>query len=94
MFFIHIYFLFQAIIIARYSGSTSVCSTWNLKNLLGVSPEFLAGQPQVCELGLEKGCLCLDCETFITSKKRSRDLNDSHLTGLFISAFIITLTCN
>ncbi|XP_012217633.2 NBAS subunit of NRZ tethering complex-like [Linepithema humile] len=70
----------QAIIIARYSGSTSVCSTWNLKNLLGVSPEFLAGQPQVCELGLEKGCLCLDCETFITSKKRSRDTNDGHLS--------------
>ncbi|EFN62928.1 Neuroblastoma-amplified gene protein [Camponotus floridanus] len=70
----------QAIIIARYSGSTSVCSTWNLKNLLlGISPEFLAGQPQVCELGSEKGFLCLDCETFITSKKRNRELNDGHL---------------
>ncbi|KAM0725693.1 NBAS subunit of NRZ tethering complex [Formica fusca] len=70
----------QAIIIARYSGSTSVCSTWNLKNLLlGISPEFLAGQPQVCELGSEKGFLCLDCETFITSKKRSRESNDGHL---------------
>ncbi|XP_020298354.1 neuroblastoma-amplified sequence-like [Pseudomyrmex gracilis] len=66
----------QAVIVARYSGSTSVCSTWNLKNLLGVSPEFLAGQPQICELGSEKGFLCLDCETFITSKKRSRELND------------------
>ncbi|XP_011879378.1 PREDICTED: neuroblastoma-amplified sequence-like isoform X2 [Vollenhovia emeryi] len=70
----------QAIIIARYSGSTSVCSTWNLKNLLGVSPEFLAGQPQVCELGLEKGFLCLDCETFITSKKRSRESTSGHLS--------------
>ncbi|KYN08466.1 Neuroblastoma-amplified sequence [Cyphomyrmex costatus] len=70
----------QAIIIARYSGSTSVCSIWNLKNLLGVSPEFLAGQPQICELGLEKGFLCLDCETFITSKKRSREPNDGHLS--------------
>ncbi|XP_072751649.1 NBAS subunit of NRZ tethering complex [Anoplolepis gracilipes] len=70
----------QAIIIARYSGSTSVCSTWNLKNLLlGISPEFLAGQPQVCELGSEKGFLCLDCETFITSKKRSREPSDGHL---------------
>ncbi|KMQ95721.1 neuroblastoma-amplified sequence [Lasius niger] len=69
-----------AIIIARYSGSTSVCSTWNLKNLLGISPEFLAGQPQVCELGSEKGFLCLDCETFITSKKRSREPNDGHLS--------------
>ncbi|KYM76506.1 Neuroblastoma-amplified sequence [Atta colombica] len=69
----------QAIIIARYSGSTSVCSMWNLKNLLGVSPEFLAGQPQICELGLEKGFLCLDCEIFITSKKRCRETNDGHL---------------
>ncbi|KAL6266607.1 hypothetical protein P5V15_003452 [Pogonomyrmex californicus] len=70
----------QAIIIARYSGSTSVCSTWNLKNLLGISPEFLAGQPQICELGLEKGFLCLDCEIFITSKKRNREPNDGHLS--------------
>ncbi|EZA57952.1 Neuroblastoma-amplified sequence [Ooceraea biroi] len=69
----------QAIIIARYSGSTSVCSTWNLKNLLGISPEFLAGQPQICELSSEKGCLCLDCETIITSKKRSRQSSDGHL---------------
>ncbi|XP_036139993.1 neuroblastoma-amplified sequence isoform X2 [Monomorium pharaonis] len=70
----------QAVIIARSSGSTSVCSTWNLKNLLGASPEFLAGQPQICELGLEKGFLCLDCETFVTSKKRSRESNDGHLS--------------
>ncbi|XP_032685175.1 neuroblastoma-amplified sequence-like isoform X2 [Odontomachus brunneus] len=69
----------QAIIIARYSGSTSVCSIWNLKNLLGISPEFLMGQPQICELGSGKGFLCLDCETFITSKKRSREPSDSHL---------------
>ncbi|KAG7201140.1 hypothetical protein KM043_003931 [Ampulex compressa] len=61
----------QAIIIARYTGSTSVCSTKNLKNLLGASPEFLAGQPQICELGTDRGFLCLDCESFITSKKRN-----------------------
>ncbi|XP_076178527.1 NBAS subunit of NRZ tethering complex isoform X2 [Ptiloglossa arizonensis] len=65
----------QAIIIARYTGSTSVCSTKNLKNLLGASPEFLAGQPQICELGPDRGFLCLDCETFITSKKRNRESN-------------------
>ncbi|XP_012141773.2 NBAS subunit of NRZ tethering complex isoform X2 [Megachile rotundata] len=65
----------EAIIIARYSGSTSVCCTQNLKNLLGTSPEFLAGQPQICELGPERGFLCLDCETFITSKKRTRESN-------------------
>ncbi|XP_034172180.2 NBAS subunit of NRZ tethering complex isoform X2 [Osmia lignaria lignaria] len=65
----------EAIIIARYSGSTSVCCTLNLKNLLGPSPEFLAGQPQICELGPDRGFLCLDCETFITSKKRTRETN-------------------
>ncbi|XP_031847093.1 NBAS subunit of NRZ tethering complex isoform X2 [Nomia melanderi] len=65
----------QALIIARYAGSTSVCATTNLKNLLGMSPEFLAGQPQICELGSERGFLCLDCETFITSKKRNRESN-------------------
>ncbi|XP_043256899.1 neuroblastoma-amplified sequence-like [Colletes gigas] len=64
----------QAIIIARYTGSISVCSTKNLKNRLGTSPEFLAGQPQICELGPDRGFLCLDCETF-TSKKRNRESN-------------------
>ncbi|XP_076667874.1 NBAS subunit of NRZ tethering complex isoform X2 [Andrena cerasifolii] len=65
----------QAMIVARYSGSTSVCSTKNLQNLLGTSPEFLAGQPQICEFGPDRGFLCLDCETFITSKKRNRESN-------------------
>lgn len=50
------------------------------------------GQPQVCELGSEKGFLCLDCETFITSKKRSREASDGHLPGLFIK--YLSLFCN
>lgn len=86
-------FFSKAVIIARYSGSTSVCSTLNLKNLLGISPEFLAGQPQICELGSEKGFLCLDCETFVTSKKRSREPNDTRLSGLFI-VYLLLFTCN
>ncbi|KAF7386326.1 hypothetical protein HZH68_013458 [Vespula germanica] len=65
----------QAIIIARYTGSISVCSTKNLNNLLGSSPEFLAGQPQICELGPGRGFLCLDCESYVTSKKRNRESN-------------------
>lgn len=65
----------EAIIIARCSGSTSVCSINNLKNLLGASPEFLAGQPQIYELCSDRGFLCLDCETYITSKKRNRESN-------------------
>ncbi|XP_066584629.1 NBAS subunit of NRZ tethering complex-like isoform X2 [Prorops nasuta] len=65
----------QAVIITRYLGSTSVCSIQNLNNLLGGTPEFLADQPQISELGSDKGFLCLDCETFITSKKRSLESN-------------------
>lgn len=73
----------KAIIIARCSGSTSVCSINNLKNLLGTSPEFLAGQPQIYELDSDRGFLCLDCETYITSKKRSRESNtDCQTLGL------------
>ncbi|XP_014605991.1 PREDICTED: neuroblastoma-amplified sequence-like isoform X1 [Polistes canadensis] len=65
----------QAIIIARYTGSISVCSIKNLNNLLGSSPEFLAGQPQICELGPNRGFLCLDCESYMISKKRNRESN-------------------
>ena len=66
-------FLSQTIIIARYSGAISVCSIKNLKNLLGTSPEFLYGQPQISELNATRGFLCLDCEIYITSTKRNRD---------------------
>uniref|UniRef100_A0A0C9RYP9 Nbas_0 protein n=1 Tax=Fopius arisanus TaxID=64838 RepID=A0A0C9RYP9_9HYME len=61
----------HAIIIARYSGAISVCSMSTLKNLLGASPEFLSGQPQISEFYSGKGFLALDCET-LTSKKRQR----------------------
>ncbi|XP_071861564.1 NBAS subunit of NRZ tethering complex isoform X2 [Bombus fervidus] len=71
----------EAIIITRCSGSTSVCSTTDLKNLLGSSPEFLAGQPQIHELGSDRGFLCLDCETYITSKKRNRESNTESQTS-------------
>ncbi|KAK1127326.1 hypothetical protein K0M31_003870 [Melipona bicolor] len=72
----------EAIIIARCSGSTSVCSTTDLKNLLGPSPEFLASQPQIYEFGSDRGFLCLDCETYITSKKRNRDSNTENQTSV------------
>jgi hypothetical protein len=61
--------VFQAIIIARYSGAISVCSVANLQNLLGDSPEFLAGPPQVSSLCSDQGFLALECETKHTSKK-------------------------
>ncbi|XP_034935335.1 neuroblastoma-amplified sequence-like [Chelonus insularis] len=63
----------HAIIIARYSGAISVCSMVDLKNLLGTSPEFLYGQPQISEFYSDKGFLCLDCEMTIVTKKRNRE---------------------
>ncbi|XP_048513808.1 NBAS subunit of NRZ tethering complex-like isoform X2 [Athalia rosae] len=66
----------HSVIIARYCGSVSVCSIKDLRNLLGSSPEFLYGQPQILELCPERGFLSLDCETLLTSKKRSRDSNN------------------
>lgn len=62
-------YVFQAVIIARYSGAISVCSMANLRNLLGESPEFLAGPPQVSSLCSDHGFLGLECETTFTSKK-------------------------
>ncbi|XP_063995592.1 NBAS subunit of NRZ tethering complex-like [Diachasmimorpha longicaudata] len=62
----------HSIIIARYSGAVSVCSMSNLTNLLGGSPEFLSGQPQISEFYSGKGFLALDCETLVKSKKRKR----------------------
>ncbi|KAJ9580563.1 hypothetical protein L9F63_024256, partial [Diploptera punctata] len=63
----------QAVIIARNSGAISVCSVGNLHNLLGDSPEFLAGPPQVSALCSDQGFLGLECETIFTSKKWSWD---------------------
>ncbi|KDR17610.1 Neuroblastoma-amplified sequence, partial [Zootermopsis nevadensis] len=65
----------QAVIIARYSGAISVCSVANLRNLLGESPEFLAGPPQVSSLCSDHGFLGLECEITFTSKKYPWDDN-------------------
>lgn len=43
-----------AVIVARYSGSVTVSSVATLRNLLGESPEFLEGVPQV---GMGRGWL-------------------------------------
>ncbi|XP_059489880.1 NBAS subunit of NRZ tethering complex-like [Neocloeon triangulifer] len=62
----------QVLIISRYSGAVSVCSISDLQNLLGESPEFFAGQPQIsAAYGDGKGFLSLECEVNFTSKKRS-----------------------
>jgi len=63
----------KVLIISRYSGSVSVCSITDLQNLLGESPEFFAGQPQIsAAYGDGKGFLSLECEVNFTSKKRSQ----------------------
>lgn len=66
-------------IVARYSGSVTVCSVTNLENLLGNSPEFLYTHPQIEELGDIRGFLCLDCEVTVTGTKRIREPNNENL---------------
>ncbi|XP_047117537.1 NBAS subunit of NRZ tethering complex-like isoform X2 [Schistocerca piceifrons] len=63
----------KAVIIARHSGAVSVCSVRSLNNLLGESPEFLAGPPQVSALCNDRGFLGLECEMILTSKKLRDD---------------------
>jgi neuroblastoma-amplified sequence len=60
------------LIISRYSGAVSVCSITDLQNLLGESPEFFAGQPQIsAAYGDGKGFLSLECEVNLIRKRRS-----------------------
>ncbi|XP_046403983.1 neuroblastoma-amplified sequence-like [Ischnura elegans] len=66
----------QAIIIARYSGSISVCSIDNLQNLLGDLPEFFDGQPRVSAM-CDKGFLGLECVCTVSSIKK-RLIEDEH----------------
>lgn len=66
----------NVLIIARYSGAVSVCSTNNLHNLLGEFPEFFAGPPQVSAASCDgRGFLSLECEVNMSSKQPS--LGDS-----------------
>nr|CAD7398642.1 unnamed protein product [Timema cristinae] len=66
----------QAVIISRFCGAVSVCAVANLRNLLGESPEFLAGQPQVSALCNPQGFLSLECESLLTSNKRLAEEDD------------------
>jgi hypothetical protein len=81
-----LFYHFQTVIIARYSGSISVCSINSLQNLLGTSPEFLYNVSQIAELGEDKGFLCLDCEIVVTSTKRNRESNsEAHTSGNYLN---------
>ncbi|CAB3379605.1 Hypothetical predicted protein [Cloeon dipterum] len=63
----------NVLIISRYSGAVSVCSISDLQNLLGESPEFFAGCPQIsAAYGDGKGFLSLECEVNFTRKKKSQ----------------------
>nr|CAD7198940.1 unnamed protein product [Timema douglasi] len=72
----------QAVIIARFCGAVSVCAVANLRNLLGESPEFLAGQPQVSALCNPQGFLSLECESLLTSNKRLAEEDDHWVSHL------------
>ena len=66
-------FLCQAIVLSRNCGAVSVCEISNLQNLLGESPEFLAGSAQVKRFHSEKGFLALECEVDVLCKSRNSE---------------------
>lgn len=63
----------EALVLVRNSGAVSVCEVVNLQNLLGESPEFLAGSPQVRRFHNEKGFLALECDVDVFSKSRNNE---------------------
>jgi len=64
----HFFSSMKALVIARKSGAVSVCDVAGLRNMLGDSPEFLAGVPQVQTVCLERGFMGLECETELVGK--------------------------
>ncbi|KAK7075433.1 hypothetical protein SK128_009663, partial [Halocaridina rubra] len=58
----------SAVILARYSGAVTVSSVNSLRNLLGDSPEFLEGVPQISE-SYDRGFLGLEVESRLNSKR-------------------------
>ncbi|KAG8230149.1 hypothetical protein J437_LFUL010400, partial [Ladona fulva] len=74
----------EAIIIARYSGSISVCSINDLQNLLGDLPEFFDGQPRVSSM-CDKGFLGLECVCMVSSIKKRLLEDDQNWEELSMS---------
>lgn len=58
----------MAVILARYSGAVTVSSVNSLRNLLGESPEFLEGVPQISE-AYDRGFLGLEVESRVNTKR-------------------------
>ncbi|XP_034245235.1 neuroblastoma-amplified sequence-like isoform X2 [Thrips palmi] len=63
----------EALVVVRNSGAVTVCEISNLQNLLGESPEFLAGSAQVRRFHNEKGFLALECDVDVFCKSRLND---------------------
>ncbi|XP_026284757.1 NBAS subunit of NRZ tethering complex isoform X1 [Frankliniella occidentalis] len=61
----------ESLVLVRNSGAVSVCEISSLQNLLGESPEFLAGPAQVKRFQNEKGFLALECDVDILSNGRN-----------------------
>ncbi|XP_071535636.1 NBAS subunit of NRZ tethering complex-like [Panulirus ornatus] len=57
-----------SVILARYSGAVTVSSVNSLRNLLGESPEFLEGVPQISE-AYDRGFLGLEVESRVNTKR-------------------------
>ncbi|KAG7161624.1 Neuroblastoma-amplified sequence-like 1 [Homarus americanus] len=64
-----------AVILARYSGAVTVSSVNSLRNLLGESPEFLEGVPQISE-AYDRGFLGLEVESRINTKRLLTSSNE------------------
>lgn len=75
-----------AVILGRFSGAVTVSSVNSLRNLLGESPEFFEGVPQLSE-GHDRGFLGLEVESrvaptrhnFSTSSETAVDEDDDYI---------------
>lgn len=75
---------FKALAIARRSGAVSVCSISTLENLLGESPEFLAGPPQISSVyGERSGVIALECEITCNYRNRQR-IDESEIVRIIL----------
>ncbi|CAL4164619.1 unnamed protein product [Meganyctiphanes norvegica] len=59
-----------AVILGRFSGAVTVSSVNSLRNLLGESPEFFEGVPQLSE-GHDRGFLGLEVESRVASTRHN-----------------------
>lgn len=64
----------KALVVARNSGSVTVCSTSTMNNLLGDSPEFLSCSPQISSVhGSRSAVIALERETENNFKFKTKE---------------------